>query len=192
MPVWRKHARDATWSPDVQNKESIVRNASACCAYTRDIDAAPIAEPDMLLSKACEYGLRAALHLASLDKGGYVSIRTISDTLDISFPFLTKIFQQLNEAGLSESHRGPSGGVAFTKPTDAITLYEVVVAIDGEKLFEECVLGLPNCGTDKPCPIHDRWAEERSRLERLFKRNTLDDMASRIKDFDVRLVATPS
>ena len=146
----------------------------------------------MLLSKACEYGLRAALYLASLDDDGYVSIRTISDRLDISFTFLTKIFQQLNEAGLSESHRGPNGGVAFTRSTDAITLYEIVVAIDGEALFEECVLGLPNCGTDTPCPIHERWTEERGRLEGLFKQHTLDDMASRIKDFDVRLVATPS
>lgn len=144
----------------------------------------------MLLSKACEYGLRAALYLASLDREGYVSIRTISDELDISFPFLTKIFQQLNEAGLLESHRGPSGGVAFTQPTDAITLYEIVVAIDGEDLFEECVLGLPGCGDDKPCPIHNRWAEERDRLEALFKKHTLADMAEGIRNFDVRLVPT--
>ncbi|PEN14980.1 transcriptional regulator [Longibacter salinarum] len=144
----------------------------------------------MLLSKACEYGLRSTLYLASLDEDGYVSIGTISDKLDISFAFLTKIFQQLNEAGLLKSHRGPSGGVAFTKPTDEISLYEIVVAIDGEDLFEECVLGLPGCGHEKPCPIHDRWATERSRLERLFKRNTLDDMASQIKNFDVRLVPT--
>ena len=146
----------------------------------------------MLLSKACEYGLRAALYLASLDEDGYVSIRTISDKLDISFPFLTKIFQQLNEAGLLESHRGPSGGVAFTKPTDEITLYEIVVAIDGADLFEECVLGLPGCGVDKPCPIHDRWATERSRLKTMFRTNTLADMAGRINDFDVRLVALKS
>lgn len=144
----------------------------------------------MLLSKACEYGLRAALYLASLDEDGYVSIRVISDELDISFPFLTKIFQQLNEAGLLESHRGPSGGVAFTKPADEITLLDIVVAIDGSDLFKECVLGLPNCGEDKPCPIHERWAEERTRLKTMFQHNTLDDMAERIQDFEVRLVPT--
>lgn len=144
----------------------------------------------MLLSKACEYGLRASLYLASLDEAGYVSIRAISDELDISFPFLTKIFQQLNEAGLLKSHRGPSGGVAFTRPTSAITLYEIVVAIDGEDLFEECVLGLPGCGDDTPCPIHDHWAEQRARLETMFRQNTLADMAGKIQEFDVRLVAT--
>lgn len=144
----------------------------------------------MLLSKACEYGLRAALYLASLERDGYVSIRVISDELDISFPFLTKIFQQLNEAGLLESHRGPSGGVAFTKPADEITLFDVVVAIDGSELFQECVLGLPNCGEDKPCPIHNRWAEERTRLEEMFRHNTLDDMAERIQELEVRLVPT--
>lgn len=142
----------------------------------------------MLLSKGCEYGLRAALYLASLDEDGYVSIRTISDELDISFPFLTKIFQQMNEAGLLKSHRGPSGGVAFTKPTDQITLYDIVVAVDGEELFRECVLGLPGCGNDKPCPVHERWAEERDRLQQMFERNTLADMARQINDFDVRLV----
>ncbi len=142
----------------------------------------------MLLSKACEYGLRAALYLASLEKDGYVSIRTISDELDISFPFLTKIFQQLNEAGLLESHRGPSGGVAFTKSPDDITLFDVVVAIDGSDLFRECVLGLPNCGEDKPCPIHDRWTDERTRLKAMFQQNTLGDMTEQIQDFNVRLV----
>ena len=99
-----------------------------------------------MLSNSCEYGLRATLYLASLDEEGYVPIGTISEELDISFPFLTKIFQKLNDAGLLTSQRGPKGGVALTQPADEVTLYEIVVAIDGEDLFQECVLGLPGCG----------------------------------------------
>lgn len=144
----------------------------------------------MLLSRGCEYGIRAVLYLASLDREGYVSIREISEKLDISFPFLTKIFQQLNEAGLLKSLRGPSGGVALTKSPDDISLYEVVVAVDGQGLFEECVLGLPGCGDQKPCPIHNRWATERSRLEKMFKQTALSDTADEIKELNVRLVAT--
>lgn len=141
----------------------------------------------MLLSKACEYGIRAALYLASLDEEGYVPISRISDDLDLSFPFLTKIFQQLNDAGLLESHRGPSGGVALTRSPDSITLYEVIVAIDGEELFTECVLGLPGCGEEKPCPFHDVWVEESERLEEVFRKKTLGEMAREVGSSDIRL-----
>jgi Rrf2 family iron-sulfur cluster assembly transcriptional regulator len=136
-----------------------------------------------MLSKSCEYGLRATLYLASLDHDGYVSIGTISDELDISFPFLTKIFQKLNDAGLLTSQRGPKGGVALTKPADEVTLHDIVVAIDGDDLFRECVLGLPNCGEAEPCPLHDEWTEERSRVEKMFQTATLAELP------DVRLRA---
>lgn len=129
-----------------------------------------------MLSSSCEYGLRATLYLASLDPEGYVPVRTISEELDISSPFLTKIFQQLNEAGLLTSHRGPKGGVALTKSPDAITLYDIVVAIDGRDLFEECVLGLPGCGEAEPCPLHEQWSDEKERVEKIFRSSTLADL----------------
>lgn len=129
-----------------------------------------------MLSKSCEYGLRATLYLASLDRDGYVSIGAISKELGISFPFLTKIFQKLNEADLLDSRRGPKGGVALTKPADDVTLYEIVVAIDGDDLFRECVLGLPGCGEAEPCPLHDRWAEKRDYLEQMFRNTTLAEL----------------
>ncbi|WP_199774169.1 RrF2 family transcriptional regulator [Salinibacter altiplanensis] len=149
----------------------------------------------MLLSKSCEYGLRAMLYLGTLenDEGSegeddgsaptreYVSIQTVSDDLEIGFSFLTKVFQQLNDAGLLTSKRGPGGGVALTRAPDAIGLYEIVVAIDGADLFEECVLGLPGCGEAEPCPLHEHWTEERDRMKTTFQQTTLSEVP------DVRL-----
>lgn len=150
----------------------------------------------MLLSKSCEYGLRAMLYLGSLgddaegDAAGgtsrdptqeYVSIQTISENLEIGFSFLTKVFQQLNEAGLLTSKRGPGGGVALTRSPNAISLYEIVVAIDGDDLFHECVLGLPGCGEAEPCPLHAHWTEERDRMKATFQATTLSEVP------DVRL-----
>ena len=129
-----------------------------------------------MLSKSCEYGLRAALYLSTLDSDGYVSIGAISDELDISFPFLTKIFQKLNEAGLLTSQRGPNGGVALTEAPEKIALYDIIVAIDGDSLFEDCVLGLPGCGNTEPCPLHDQWIDEREQVETMFRSATLADL----------------
>lgn len=149
----------------------------------------------MLLSKSCEYGLRAMLYLGTLehedasegDASGtaptreYVSIQTVSDDLEIGFSFLTKVFQQLNDAGLLTSKRGPGGGVALTREPDAIGLYEIVVAIDGDDLFKECVLGLQGCGEAEPCPLHEHWTEERDRMKTTFQQTTLSEVP------DVRL-----
>lgn len=136
-----------------------------------------------MLSKSCEYGLRASLYLASLNQEGYVSINTVSEELDISFAFLTKIFQKLNDADLLASQRGPEGGVALTRPGDEISLYEIVTAIDGEDLFTECVLGLPGCGEATPCPLHEAWVQDRRRMETMFRNATLTELP------DVRLAA---
>lgn len=143
-----------------------------------------------MLSRSCEYGLRAALYLASLDEEGYVPISTISEELDISFPFLTKIFQKLNDAGFLTSKRGPKGGVALTTSADEISLHDIVVAIDGDDLFEECVLGLPGCGDARPCPVHDRWSDERDRVEALFRDTSLADMTEPEAAADLRLAAS--
>ena len=145
----------------------------------------------MLLSKSCEYGLRAMLYLsvqtesdgedASEDEPAaaahsYVSLQTVSDDLGIGPSYLTKVCQQLNDAGLLTSKRGRGGGVALTRPSDAISLYDIVVAIDGDDLFEECVLGLPGCGDAEPCPLHDHWTEERERMRATFQNTTLAEV----------------
>jgi len=145
----------------------------------------------MLLSKSCEYGLRAMLYLSSRTESkegeaeqsglstpahAYVSLQTVSDELGIGLSYLTKVCQQLNEAGLLTSKRGRGGGIALTRSPDTIPLYDIVVAIDEDDLFEECVLGLPGCGEAEPCPLHDHWTEERERMRTTFQNTTLAEV----------------
>ncbi len=148
----------------------------------------------MLLSKSCEYGLRAMVYLTSLHADDFVPISNISEALDISFHFLTKTFQKLTEAGLLVSQRGPSGGVRLARPAERISPRDVLIAIDGTDLFTECVLGLPECGNEKPCPLHDRWAEERARLESLFSSLSMEDLSEgfRLGRFRLKALTTGS
>jgi Rrf2 family protein len=136
----------------------------------------------MLLSKGCEYGLAGAMYLAAVPQDGYVPIRMISEHLNLSYPFLTKVLQQLNDAGLLTSMRGPHGGVALSRPPEGLTLKEIVIAIDGPDLFTECVLGLPGCGDDKPCPMHSQWGEVRDHLDALFGDLSVAEAARREAD----------
>lgn len=133
--------------------------------------------------------MRAALFLASNQDGNYTSIREMSDRLDISFHFLTKILQQLTAENLMESYKGPNGGVRLSKPGDDVTLIEIVEAIDGPDLLTECALGLPGCGTAKPCPLHDKWADTRDGIRKMLEGTTLVELVKKGKAQNLRITA---
>jgi Rrf2 family transcriptional regulator, iron-sulfur cluster assembly transcription factor len=141
----------------------------------------------MLLSRSCEYGLRASLYLVSRDDKGYVPIREISDALNISFHFLTKILQTLTHQGILASFRGPNGGVCLARQATDIKLIDIVLAIDGPAIFTECILGLPECGNWAPCPLHHGWGQAREQLQVMFSQTTLDELGHRIENERLRL-----
>ncbi len=142
----------------------------------------------MLLSKACIYGVRASLYMALVyHKDSYISIRDMSQKLDISFHFLTKILQQITQAGLMHSYKGPNGGINLSKNPREITIIEIIDAIDGLDVFTECVIGLPGCGKNKPCPLHEKWAIARQELQDMFENTTLHEMAFNSKKLNLRL-----
>lgn len=143
----------------------------------------------MLLSKSCVYGLRAALYLAAKNDGEYHSLREMSEELEISFHFLTKILQQLTADGLMESYKGPNGGVKLSSKGKRATLFDMVVAIDGPGLFTQCALGLPGCGSQKPCPLHESWVDTRGSIESMLKKTSLIKIAEEGKEKHFRLTA---
>tara|TARA_R110000868_G_scaffold383578_9_gene650716 strand:- start:7734 stop:8183 length:450 start_codon:yes stop_codon:yes gene_type:complete len=140
----------------------------------------------MLLSKSCVYGLRATLYL-SAKQDEFISIREISEELDISFHFLTKILQQLTANGLMESYKGPNGGIRLSKLGRQATLLNMVIAIDGPELFTECALGLTGCGSETPCPLHESWVSTREAISSMLEGTTLEEIAKqgRISKFRI-------
>ena len=141
----------------------------------------------LLLSNTCNYGIRAALYVASQDDLKFVPIRKIADDLKISFHFLTKILQMLTQKNIMVSYRGPNGGVSFARPTSEISLLDIIDAIDGLEGFQGCILGLPLCNNEHPCPLHEKWAIVREDLKNAFLNENLLDLTQRIKDFGLRI-----
>jgi Rrf2 family protein len=123
----------------------------------------------MLLSRACEYAIRAVLYLAKQQDAGYVSVKEIAEHTNVSFHFLGKILQSLTQKGLLVSYKGPKGGIQLASSPDDITVFQVVEAIDGLSVLNQCVLGLPNCGEGKPCALHDQWGPIRAEINDMFQ-----------------------
>jgi Rrf2 family protein len=145
----------------------------------------------MLLSKTCDYAIRSTLYVAMYPERAFLPIREISSELGLSFHFLTKILQTLSQAGIMTSFKGPNGGVALARPAGEIMLKEIVLAIDGDRLFCGCMIGLDHCDDDHPCPVHDQWSGLRANLEQLFSTTTMAYLADRVRHEGFRLTDLP-
>lgn len=141
----------------------------------------------MILSKTCDYALRAAFFIASQRDRKFVPIREMSEQLNISFHFLTKILQVLNQKKITISFKGPNGGIALARSAELIYLNEIVEAVDGKKIYQECLLGLNNCGDQNPCPLHNEWAGIRRQLQAVFDQTSLLDIAEKIEKDGFRI-----
>lgn len=141
----------------------------------------------MVLSKSCNYALRAVLYIAARGPGEFIPIQEISETLGVSFHFLTKTLQTLTQRQILISNRGPRGGVALGRPAESIALMEVIMAIDGSGLFDRCVLGLDYCGDDRPCPLHPQWREVKAQMREMFDHTSVADLSRAMRTKGWRL-----
>lgn len=132
----------------------------------------------MLLSNSSIYGLRAAVLLASKKNRDFITIRELSDELNISFYFLTKVLQQLTKSEILISYKGPNGGVKLARPGNSITFMDIITSIEGDKLFRDCALGLHNCGLLEPCPLKNDWQQLQANVKELMESATLEDLAN--------------
>lgn len=127
----------------------------------------------MFCSKACEYAIRSMIFLAAKQPQEIVPISKLSAELDISFTFLTKILQQLNQSGLIDSFKGAKGGVRIAKDPDIIHLADIVKAVSENDFLSLCATGGSSCNTDDQCPLHNRWQPIREMLGDFYKETTL-------------------
>jgi Rrf2 family protein len=116
--------------------------------------------------------LIALMELAVRPSGELVEARRLAEATDLPAAYLSKILQSLARAGIVESFRGR--GYTLVRPAEAITLREVIVAVEGSALFVEgCIFWREECSEVNPCPLHWRWRDLRPGIEQVVGGVTL-------------------
>jgi Rrf2 family protein len=140
-----------------------------------------------MLSNTSKYAIRSLIYLANYanDKKK-IGIKKISEDLGIPSPFLGKILQRLAREKVLSSTKGPHGGFGLGRKPEEISLYDIVVYIDGEDYFNSCIIRLEKCScfTEEltTCPIHKRFSAHRTELINFYKNTTLFDI---VEDFEI-------
>lgn len=135
-----------------------------------------------MFSKSCEHGIRAVLFIAKeSQKDRRPNIGEIAKAIDAPIPFTAKICQTLVKFDILLSRKGPRGGFYLEKDSP-VRLIEIVLAIDGDGIFTRCSLGMQQCSSAHPCPVHDQFQHVRSRLRKMCEDTKIVDLAEKLQD----------
>ena len=143
-----------------------------------------------MLSNTSKYAIRASIYIALHGADNRkLGIKKISQELDIPSPFLSKILQVLVKHKLLSSTKGPNGGFGIGKNPYEISLFDIIGIIDGNDLFEKCLISMRNCNEEGiPCPMHESYSKIRSDLLNLFKKQTIGNLAENISDAGNKII----
>lgn len=135
-----------------------------------------------MLSKSTEYAIRALIfvQLQSL-KGERPGVAEIAKETEAPVAFSAKILHTLTSRKLLNSIKGRGGGFYFSDNQAELSVYEIILVMEGDSLFTECGIGLSNCSEDNPCPLHDQYRNIRDQLLALAKLETINSLAMKIK-----------
>jgi Rrf2 family protein len=123
----------------------------------------------MQITRQADYAVRAVLYLAELGTKQRAATSQVAQEQRIPPSFLAKIISQLSIAGLLHTSRGARGGVTLAREPEDITLLEVVEAIDGPIMLNECVGDSSTCTFDKDCPLRPVWCDAQEELVKRLK-----------------------
>jgi len=130
------------------------------------------------LSKKADYALMAMKHLAQKPQVCSSSAREIAEQYDIPIELMAKVLQRLVRVGLLASTQGTRGGYALSRPPTAISVADVIEAIDGPFTVTACSTDKHDCDQFNKCSIRDPLWRIRERIAMALGTVTVAEMAS--------------
>jgi Rrf2 family protein len=127
-----------------------------------------------VFSSTAEYALRAIVHLA-MNREGLSSSQAIADSTKVPPKYISKILNDLVEARLVTSRRGPHGGFSLAREPQRISVLDVVNAVDPIRRIETCPLGIPTHGHNL-CRLHRKLDDTIALVESTLASASILDM----------------
>ena len=108
--------------------------------------------------------------------GDVLSTAQIAEEAHLELPTVSKLLKSLGHAGLVESFRGVNGGYRLARPAQAISLADIVEAIEGPLGMTECTLSDGQCEREAQCGVRGSWQRINHVLDNALRTMSLADM----------------
>ena len=130
----------------------------------------------MRLTRQSDYAMRAVLYLSVKP---HASIQQIAEAQGTPREYLGKILQKLARDGIVRTHRGSGGGISLARAPAAISLRDVIEAVDGPVLINSCFVTPGECRREGICAAHEELYEVQRELRRLLGQIDFAALAAR-------------
>lgn len=111
----------------------------------------------MRLTTKGRFAVTAMIDLAMRDHDGPVTLAEISQRQKISLSYLEQLFGKLRRQSLVKSTRGPGGGYRLARPSEEMSVADIILAVDEPIDATQCG-GRENCHGEEKCLTHDLWS----------------------------------
>ena len=128
------------------------------------------------LSKKADYALMAVKHLAAKASPS-ASAREIAEQYDIPVELMAKVLQRLVRGGLLISTQGTRGGYTLGRPPAAMSVADVIQAIDGPFSITACTTDKHDCDQYTKCSIRDPLWQIKERITATLDCVTIAELA---------------
>ena len=131
----------------------------------------------IILSKLADYGVIVATHLAAHPERQETAAAVAAATR-LPPATVSKLLKALAHAGLTTATRGAAGGYRLARSPAAISVAEVVAAIDGDIGMTQCSVHSTDCERTTYCPTRPHWGAINRAVGAALSAIALDDMIS--------------
>jgi Rrf2 family protein len=136
-----------------------------------------------MLSLTCQIAVKAVIYLASkFESGEKSSIKEVAEFIAASEHTVGKILQTLAKEEVINSAKGPNGGFFINTKQRNQPIINIIDAIDGKDVFDQCGLGLSKCSAKHPCPIHNDYKKVRDLFQQMCQQKKVSDLCNTVND----------
>lgn len=132
----------------------------------------------MRLTTKGRFAVTAMIDLAMHNGKSPVTLSEISERQKISLSYLEQLFGKLRRQELVSSVRGPGGGYNLAKPTEQVSVADIITAVDEPIDATQCH-GKENCKDDQKCITHDLWTDLNRHIFDYLRAVTLAELVSK-------------
>ena len=133
----------------------------------------------MRITQETDYAFRIVSYLAR-NEGKVIGAPQIAESEGVTKRFTLRILRKLDLAGITDAKRGSKGGYYLKKQKEDITLYDIIVAVDGPIVINRCLQEDKYCNKNRVnevgnCKFHTTLAMMQSNIIKMFKNQTIDN-----------------
>lgn len=132
----------------------------------------------MRLSNMADYAVVTMSAAARHCGGARTSATELAEETGIALPTTQKLVSLLSKSGLIKSSRGSGGGIQLARPAAAISLADIVEAIEGPIAVTNCVAeAAQDCVLEHSCAVKPHWAPVNNAIRGALDAVSLDSLA---------------